>query len=309
MSTEITTAFVQQYRSEVFHLSQQKGSVLQDKVRKETQTGKRQFFDRLGAVAAVPKTTRHSDTPQIDTPHSRRAVSLVDYEWADLIDKEDLRRMMMDPAGDYAMAAMWAFGRAKDDAIIAAADGLAYGGEEGTQTVAHPNSQKIAAWNGSGLSGANVQFLRNIKKMLDKQDVDKSIKRYGVMTAQGFDDLLGITEVTSADFNTVRALVQGEINTYMGFEFDRTERLLAQVDALSASTTTGAVGSGSSIIGHRRNIFWAQDGLLLSTAQDVQAEIERRADKSYSTQVYASMGIGATRLEEEKVVIGFTDEP
>jgi hypothetical protein len=309
MSQEITTAFVQQYRSEVFHLSQQKGSVLQNKVRRETQNGKRQFFDRLGAVAAVVKTTRHADTPQLDTPHSRRAVTLTDYVWADLIDDEDLRRMLMDPAGEYAMAAMWAFGRAKDDKIIAAADGLAYGGEEGTETVAHPNSQKVQAIAGSAFVGANVPFLRAIKKKLDQNDVDKSIKRHAVMTAQGFDDLLGITEVTSADFNVVRALVQAEINTYMGFEFDRTERLLTQVDALSASTTTGAVGTGSSIEGHRRNIFWAQDGLVLSTAREVSAKIEKRADKNYSTQVFASMGIGATRLEEEKVVIGYTKEP
>jgi hypothetical protein len=309
MSQEITTAFVQQYRSEVFHLSQQRGSVLQDKVRREMQNGKRQFFDRIGPVAAVEKTTRHSDTPQIDTPHSRRAVTLTDYVWADLIDDEDLRRMLIDPAGDYAMAAMWAFGRAKDDKIISAADGLAYGGEEGTQEVAHPNSQKIAAWDSGGFSGANVGLLRAVKKILDQNDVDKSITRYGVMTAQGFDDLLGEEEITSSDYNVVRALVQGEINTFMGFVFDRTERLNTQVEALSASTTTGVVGTGTSVVGHRKNIFWAQDGLLMTTAREVEAKIEPRPDKNYSTQVYTRMGIGSTRLEEAKVVIALTDEP
>jgi len=307
MSTEITTAFVKQYSAEVFHLSQQKGSRLQDKVRRETQRGKSAFYDRIGAVTAQKKVSRHSDTPQIDTPHSRRRVTLSDYEWADLIDKEDLRRLLQNPAGDYAMAAMWAMGRAKDDEIIAAANGSAYGGEEGSTEVTLPNAQKLASVN-SGFVNMNVGLLRGSKKILDAGEVDPSIRRYCAFTSSQSESLLSETEVTSSDFNTVRALVMGEINTFLGFEFVMTERLDTQVDALSANTTTGVVGSGSSVVGQRRCIFWAQDGLLMATADDVQAEIERRADKSYSTQVYVSMGIGATRMEEKKVVIGLCAE-
>ena len=308
MSSEITVAFVQQYRDEVYHLCQQKGSRLQDAVRRETQKGKSQFFDRIGAVTAQLKVSRHADTPQIDTPHSRRRVTLADYEWADLIDKEDLRRLLIDPAGDYAMAAMWAMGRAKDDVIIAAADGSAYGGETGSTTVAHPNSQKYAFNDGTSFDGVNVEGLRAIKRIIDGNDVDESIQRYAAINAVGLESLLGETEVTSSDFNTVKALVQGQVDSFMGFKFIRIERLLAQVDALSGSSTTGAVGSGSSLIADRRCIFWAKDGLLMSTADDVTVEIERRSDKSYATQVYAAMGIGSTRMDEDKVVIGFASE-
>jgi hypothetical protein len=307
MSTEITTAFVKQYSAEVFHLSQQKGSRLQDKVRRETQKGKSAFYDRIGSVTAQKKVSRHSDTPQIDTPHSRRRVTLSDYEWADLIDKEDLRRLLQNPAGDYALAAMWAMGRAKDDEIIEAANGSAYGGEEGGTEVALPNTQKLASVS-SGFVDMNVGLLRGIKKIFDAGEVEPSIKRYCAFTSSQSESLLSETEVTSSDFNTVRALVMGDINTFLGFEFVMTERLDTQVDALSANTTTGVVGSGSSVIGQRRCVFWAKDGLLLATADDVQAEIERRSDKSYSTQVYVSMGIGATRMEEKKVVIGLCAE-
>lgn len=306
MSSQITTAFVQQYKSEVFHLSQQKGSRLMDAVRNESQNGESAFYDRLGAATAVPKTSRHSDTPQIDSDHSRRRVTLLDYEWADLIDKEDLRRLLMDPAGPYASAAAWALGRSKDDVIISAADGNAYGGQNGGTTVAHPNSQKYAFYtSGPAFDNVNVQGLRAIKRILDGNDVDEAITRHAAVNSTGIESMLGETEVTSADYNTVRALVMGEVNSFMGFKFHRLERLVTQVDALSASNTDGTVGSGSSIVGHRRNLFWAQDGLLLATADDIQVEIERRADKSYSTQVYASLGIGATRMEEEKVVVGF----
>lgn len=308
MSSEITTAFVRQYNSEVFHLSQQKGSRLQDKVRRESQNSKSQFYDRIGAVVAQKKVSRHSDTPQIDTPHSRRRVTLSDYEWSDLIDKEDLRKMIMNPAGDYAIAAMWAMGRAKDDVVIEAANGTAYGDEDGSTSVVLPSTQKLASVSGGALSDMNVQLLRKIKKKFDGNDVDESISRYCANTSYQIENLLTETEVTSADFNTVRALVMGEINTFLGFNFTRTERLDAQVDALSANLTTGVVGSGSSVVGARRSIFWAQDGLLLATAADIMTKITERADKSYSTQVYVCMGIGATRMEEKKVVIGLCTE-
>jgi hypothetical protein len=154
----------------------------------------------------------------------------------------------------------------------------------------------------------NTISLRGIKKILDGNDVDESIPRHGAINSNALQSLLGDTQVTSADFNTVKALVQGEVNSFMGFNFHRLERLLVQTAALDGSATTGAVGSGSSLINDRRLIFWAMDGLLLATADDIQVEIERRSDKSYSTQVYASMGIGATRLEEEKVVIGLASE-
>ena len=45
MSTEITKAFVEQYSSNIQMLSQQKGSLLRDKVRLESVTGKNAFFD------------------------------------------------------------------------------------------------------------------------------------------------------------------------------------------------------------------------------------------------------------------------
>ena len=52
MSVQITTAFVEQYKSNVFHLAQQKGSRLRDAARTETVTGKAHFFERIGSTAA-----------------------------------------------------------------------------------------------------------------------------------------------------------------------------------------------------------------------------------------------------------------
>ncbi len=75
MSTQVTTAFVQQFSSNIALLAQQRGSILRGAVREESVTGEKAFFDQVGSVAAVKRTTRHGDTPLVETPHSRRMVT------------------------------------------------------------------------------------------------------------------------------------------------------------------------------------------------------------------------------------------
>jgi len=303
MSNQITEAFVKQFSNNVFHLSQQKGSRLRSMVRSEAQKAESAFYERIGAAVAQLKVGRHSDTPQIDSLHSRRRVTMSDYEWADLIDRQDRIRMLIDPQGPYTQSAMWALGRAADDIIIAAADGIAYSGSDGSTSVALPNSQKITAVASGAGSNLNVETLRATKEIFDANDIDESIKRYIAVTSSQVRALLAQTEVTSSDFASVKALVEGKIDTFMGFTFVRTERLLTVPSSLAFSVTTGAVGSGGGdASGYRRVLAWAEDGLIYANGIEMNAKISERADKSYATQVYACMSMGATRLEEEKVV-------
>ena len=116
---------MEQYSNNVTMLSQQMGSLLRNAVDVETVKGKNAFFEQIGEVTAQVRTSRHSDTPQLDTPHSRRRVSLADYEWADLIDDQDKIRMLIDPTSSYAKAAAAAMGRSMDDVIITALGGTA----------------------------------------------------------------------------------------------------------------------------------------------------------------------------------------
>ena len=66
MSVNITTSFVEQYSANVSLLAQQTGSKLRSAVDVESVRGKNAFFDQIGVTAAQLKTSRHSDTPQID---------------------------------------------------------------------------------------------------------------------------------------------------------------------------------------------------------------------------------------------------
>lgn len=102
MSSQITTAFVNQFSANVTMLSQQMGSLLRNAVDVETINGEKAFFDQVGQAAAVQKTTRNGDTPLMETPHARRQVTLKDFEYADLIDDQDKIRMLIDPTSTYA---------------------------------------------------------------------------------------------------------------------------------------------------------------------------------------------------------------
>jgi len=290
MSNQITTAFVQQYSSNVQMLSQQMGSVLRGVVDVESVTGKSAFFDQVGKTTAVVRSSRHADTPQIDTPHSRRRVTLADYEWADLIDNADKVRLLIDPTSSYAKAAAAAMGRAMDDVIIAALGGTAYTGETGSTSVALPAAQK--PYSSSQSDGLTITKLLEAKRLLDAADVDPSIQRYLVCGPKQIGDLLGTTQVTSSDFNTVKALAQGQVDSFLGFKFIVTNRL-----KLDATNTDD-----------RLAYAFTADAIKLAIGQDVLARIDERADKSYSTQVYYAMSIGATRMEEEKVVEIACDE-
>jgi hypothetical protein len=283
MSTQVTTAFVQQYSANVQMLSQQMGSRLRDAVRIENVVGKNAFIDQIGVATAQVRTTRHADTPQIDTPHSRRRLTLADYEYADLIDDQDKIRMLIDPTSSYAQAAAAAMGRAMDDVIIAAALGTAATGETGSGSATITNT--IA----NGNTNLTLAKLREAKFQLDSGDVDPSIQRYIAVGPSQIQSLLADTTVTSSDFNTIKALVQGELDTFMGFKFIMTNRLTTADDGAEADQI--------------RNCFaWAEDGITLGLGKDISARIDERADKSYATQVYYCMSLGAVRMEEAKVV-------
>lgn len=285
MSFEVSTAFVQQYTTNVGLLLQQRGSKLRDAVTVGSYSGKAaKAVEQIGSVTAQARTNRHGDTPLISTPHDARWVFPTDYEWADLIDDQDKLRMLIDPTSPYAINGAYALGRAMDNLIVSAALGTAKTGENGTTNTAFATASQQVTVGGSP-TGLTVAKLRAAKKILMANEVDvEQDPLYIAVTAKQLDDLLGTTEVTSSDYNTVKALVQGSVDSFMGFKFIHTELL-------------GVDGSS-----HRRVVAWAKSGLHLGMWNDINSRIDQRADKSYATQVYVKGTFGATRTEEKKIV-------
>jgi len=277
----ISTAFVKAYGAAVMHLVQQKGSRLRSTVMvKSGVVGEEVFMDQLGTQTATKRIGRNTDTPITQPNHQRRMITLFDFEVAKLIDKQDKLKMLQDPTSPYVISGAYALGRSMDDEIITAANGTALTDKTGSTSTTLPAAQQVA----SSSAGLTLAKLLSAKEIMDGAEVDPDDRRYCILSAKQVTDLLNTTEIKNADYNTVRALAMGQIDTFLGFKFIRSERLNT-----NAST-------------ERQVLCYTQSGIGLAIAQDITSEVVKRADKSFATQTYLSLGIGASRLEEEKVV-------
>lgn len=288
MTTQITTAFVNGYRAVITQLVQQKGSNLRAYVRQETQTGEKDFFDRVGQTTVAEYTGRYSPSPLMNTPHDRRMVTLKAFHWGEPIDNLDKLKMLTDPTSIYNQNAKDAMGRQIDDLIIDAAFGTAYSGKDGTSTVSFPSGNQVAVDyvdSGSATnSGLTVAKLRQARKLIRKNTFNADVPLNIAVGAEQIDDLLADVQAINGDYNPVKPLMNGEITRYLGFNFIPIERL--PVDSN----------------GYRRIIAWGQPYLMLSTGQDIVTQIGPRPDLSYNMYVYLRMAFGATRMEEAGVV-------
>lgn len=306
MANEITTAFIDQYRANVIHLAQQKRSRLWQYVQlKDSVKGKSEFFERVGKSRMQKITTRHDDTPIMNTPHSRRNVTMEARNWGDMIDKNDELRVLIDPTSAYSQSAAGAVGREKDGIIIDAAIGNAYGGADGKTVIALPATQKIVD---AGL-GLTLGKLLNTKEIFDANEVgggdgeNGDGQRIFIYSARQLAQLLVDPKITSADYNTVQALVKGILNEFLGFTFVRIEPRKA---APTAGTASGDNFHGlpfNQTTNVTTNIAFYGPSLGLAIGMMDKFDIAVRPDKNFNKQLYVEMDMGATRTEEEGVVM------
>lgn len=301
----IEQTFVNQYSDNVLHLSQQKNSRLLGLFNVESFIGESKFFHRLGETEVYEKTGRFSTTKLVPYDYSRRQVTFRPYRWATLVDDFDKLRIMHSPESDLSMSARMAFGRKQGEICIGALLGRSYAGKDGKVAVDLPDTQKYACRDDSNaLSSLNVEALIDIKERFAANEaVDQGETIHIACTASDISSMLREDKISSADYNSVRALVNGEVNTFMGFMFHRLE-LLPKLATAGSFDTDGAVGSGSGVlsVGTKRLVAFVPNGAKICISNNVMARVEPRADRDYANQVYMRMEMGGTRLEEEKVM-------
>ena len=191
MASTIDKAFVEQFKSNVIHLSQQQGDRLRRTCNSVTTKAEKHNFERVGIREAVQKTTRHTATPVLDVPHSRRVVTMQDYQWADLVDEEDKIRMLINPESEYAKAGAWAMGRQCDRLIITAARADSTDGDGNPVTFDANNVVPV------GTSGMTITKLLQAREILLANDVDEyNEPMWCIVTAKQMTDLLNTTEIT-----------------------------------------------------------------------------------------------------------------
>ena len=280
MSFDVTESFVEQYSENFFILAQQKESRFEACCDIDRDiVGSSKSVERIGSGEVYDLDTRHADTRYVDTPHTKRWIDLQDAAYADLVDEMDKIRMLADPTSPYVQAAVMAHNRKKDDVIIAALTGTARAASGSGGNIVLPAGQKVA----HGSAGLTVDKMLAAKQILDENEVDEEEDRFISCTAEQLNNLLTDPEVTSSDYVNVKALVEGKIDTYLGFKFVRSERL-------------------NKVSTERFCPVWARTGLRLGIGKDIITSIDRMPGKNLSVQVYARQSVGAVRVEEARVV-------
>lgn len=289
MTVSIPVSYVQQYNKNLQMLCQQKGSKLRGLVSVEQVTGECAYFEQIGAVEATEAAARngagytyHTETPITDTPYSRRRLDMTTFRLADLIENDDRVKLLIDPTNPTAQTFANALGRAIDMKLLKMAVGTAKTGHDGSTEVEFPASQIV---DSEAAAVFNVDKLIEVKTLMDKADVPEE-DRYMAVSAADLKNLLKDQKATSVDYAAVRALVQGQIDTFMGFKFVRISDKVWTAAGIDANTA----------------VAFHREGLKLGIGQDIITHIDPRPDRNYATQVYSEINFGACRMLEDSVV-------
>jgi hypothetical protein len=297
MLTQLPEHFQDDFADNWEHLLQQTGSRLAGAVRREPIDGKSRTFSKLGKSAMRLITTRNGTTVPSDTPMAKRWVRLQGYDevtWIDQFDDVALGKLPT-PESEHVQSHAFAANRQMDTTIIAGLEGTAYIGETGVTAVDLGAGQKVAVdYVTSGVaanSGLTLAKLTRAKYIMDKNEVPSDGRTFLVTAKQLQDLLVNVVEVKSSDYNNVKALVDGNVTRFMGFDFIMLERL--------------TLDTGTDI---RTCIAFHRQAIVLGIGQDKMVKIDILPTQNHSIQIRTTMLLGSARLEEEGVVLVYCDE-
>jgi len=279
----------QSYGSIILPLACQEKSKLYDRVfvkPSEEIEGKTFYQDQIGTWTMKAKTSVNAKTPQNDPNLSRTRIDIQTFNDARTFDRSLELQAFADPVNVASVCLQSAIGVTLDTLIYSALGGTTYRGEIGAASVSFPAGKTIPVNmdDGATNTGLTVKKIRRANKILDDKNVPSSDRTF-LASATAKEQLLGTTQVTSSDYNNVKALVNGDVDTFMGFKF---------------------VFLSSDIIVPSSNIadYFAfhKTGLALGMLEELFLRIDERKDLSYAKQVYYEFSGGAGRLEEAKVI-------
>lgn len=209
MSKFLSNAAIQEFDSEVKHEYQGMGRLRNTVTIRTGVTGDAYKFTRMGSGLANQKATQADVTP-MDIEHARQTAFLENWNAPEYTDIFDQATVNFDEKSELAKTIAKALARREDQLIIDAISSANF--------QASPAGADQALDVATAAAGLTVAELRAASTGLTKRGVEPG-ERTLALSADALNSLLGTTEATSADFNTVRALVNGEIDTFLGFKF------------------------------------------------------------------------------------------
>ncbi len=273
MSMSLSNAFVTLFDAEVKQAYQGKAMLVGAVRQRRGVEGSTVKFPKVGRGVATPRVGQTDVTP-LNVGFSNVTVTLEDWIAAEYSDIFSQQKVNFDERNELVQVLGNAIGRRQDQIILSA---LANSG----------TSLTVGNDVGGTDTNMNVAKLRQAKALMDKANVPPT-DRHVIIHANGLQSLLSETAVTSSDFNTVKALVAGELNTFLGFSFhvlgDRSEGGLAIDGSLD-----------------RTCFAFHKDALGYAEGIAPKTEINYIPEKT-SWLVAAMLSAGATTIDAEGIV-------
>lgn len=209
------------FANSILWAAQDMNSDLLGIVKPETIDGEELALDGMEPTRMQRRTTRYGDTVITPQEYTRRWLHPYKFDVADYVEQDDIMTMLHDPESAIAMNFGWAAGREMKYEILRSFWRGVKTGHDG-ETTLNWNPDAAGATNvGQYIGGASqpfdVEFLRKASKAMD--NLKTRGRRYCIFTTEEKHTLLTQTEVTNSDYNSVKALVNGEVNSFMGFTF------------------------------------------------------------------------------------------
>ena len=269
MAVSISNAFVTLFDTEVKQ-AYQADAVLRNTVRLRTGvTASTHKFPKIGSGVAQVRVPQTDVTP-LNVTYSQATVTLTDYIAAEYSDIFNQAKVNFDERQELVQVVAKAIGRRSDQMII---DALA----------ASSTSLTVATSIGGAGTNLNMAKLREASRLLNTSNVPAE-DRYMLIHASQLASLLSETSVTSSDFNTVKALVQGEINTFMGFTFN----------VIGDRSEGGLTGGGS---GSTRKVYaYHKMAIGMAESMAIRSEINYIPEKT-SWLVSSMFSAGAVAID------------
>jgi hypothetical protein len=204
MAISLSNAFVTLFDAEVKQAYQAKAMLVPAVRQRRGVEGSTVKFPKVGKGIATPRIGQTDVTP-MNVGFSTVTCTLEDWNAAEYSDIFSQAKVNFDERSELVQVVANAIGRRQDQLILSALNASA-------------STLAVTKDIGGTDSNMNVAKLRDAKKLLDKNNVPFD-NRHIIVHASSLASLLAETSVTSTDFNTVRALVSGELNTFLGFTF------------------------------------------------------------------------------------------
>ena len=289
------------YAANLIFQAQQMQSKLEMAVTRGMTDGAQKRHQLLGTVDPVQIMQRHQPTPYIPNTHDDRWTVQSKWVLNDYFDKfDEMRTTVSDVTGQYIQNAIHGINRKKDAIILTALGGSAVTGQTGTGTQALPSGQKVVVGShtfdpdgGSANVGLTPYKLMSANAILEgiMGGLD-GYKVHAAFSAKQKGSLMSHVQVVSELYNDGKPMTQNRLMEFLGVEF--------HIFANSLLSTANSTLDGSA---NELAYVWLEDALQVDfPAEHIETRIVERPDLNFSWSCWASMQMGAVRLDDSKVV-------